>query len=214
MSSTKEVEAVDDNSKLKDDVELEGNNGEEAVDEVKAPIDESLLHGRLALNPRYGVSKWTAWFVLLFALIASGIFFVGQITAMWGLGGTVRVQLDDGTVMQKSYEPFEMSLMFSLKACIKTGLVPEVILGVVLFFFSGVWPHAKLWLMLYCWFGDLSHRFRHIILYWIASFGKFSFADPLSTSILLIFRSFSIAVSISSTHKRAVPSSCSLLYVV
>lgn len=159
-------------------------SGDEAAEEAVTPkvpqVDETLIRGRLALGPRPGVPKWIAWGVLVFAMLSSAIFLVGQITAMWGLGGAVSVELSNGQVLTMSSVPFEMSLFFSLKACIETGLVPEVILGVILFFFSGIWPHAKLLLMLYCWFGNMSHRFRQIVLYWIGSFGKFSFADPLS----------------------------------
>merc|ERR1719401_557319 len=89
-----------------------------------------------------------------------------------------------------------MSLFFSIKCCFQTGMAAEMILGVILFFFSGIWPHVKLILMLVCWFQrKMTHRLRHIILYWIDAFGKFSFLDPLVVVVLMVV--FSVGVDLS-----------------
>ena len=148
---------------------------------------------------KFNIKPCVVWSVLRLALIACAFFLVGQLTPIWGLGASINVHFTESSNQQssivKSYEPYQMSLFFSIKCCLETGLVPEVILGVILFFFSGVWPHVKLGLMLYCWFGRMNHRLRHIILYWVDSFGKYSFADPLVVVALMV--AFTVGVELT-----------------
>ena len=118
-------------------------------------------------DPPFKTPRAVVWTVLVLSTVACLMYLVGQLTPMWGLGASIQITFTEDSnraPVSKSYEPYQMSLFFSIKCCLETGLVAEVILGVILFFFSGVWPHVKLGLMLYAWFARINHRFRAIIL--------------------------------------------------
>ena len=184
---------MDDDPSLTESLIAASNTAKEPQENIKQ--NKSLT---LDTYDKYNIKPCVIWSVLILALIACAFFLVGQLTPMWGLGASINVQFNESSnqsSLVKSYEPYQMSLFFSIKCCIETGLVPEVILGVILFFFSGVWPHVKLGLMLYCWFGRMNHRLRHIILYWVDSFGKYSFADPLVVVALMV--AFTVGVELT-----------------
>ena len=65
---------------------------------------------------------------------------------------------------------FEASFIESVNKLIKLGRKTNhvflQVLGVMLFLFSGVWPHIKLLLLGICWTARLDPRQRQLILYW------------------------------------------------
>jgi paraquat-inducible protein A len=62
----------------------------------------------------------------------------------------------------------------------------QILLAAVLFFFSMVFPFAKLSLLLVLWWGPLAESRRRSMLKWLAVLGKWSMLDVFVVAILIV----------------------------
>jgi paraquat-inducible protein A len=62
----------------------------------------------------------------------------------------------------------------------------ELLLAAVLFFFSMVFPFAKLVTLLVLWWVRLKEESRQTVLRWLGALGKWSMLDVFATSVLIV----------------------------
>eukprot|EP00536_Pseudo-nitzschia_multiseries_P008117 jgi/Psemu1/325071/estExt_fgenesh1_pg.C_2000022 len=112
-------------------------------------------------------------------IIGTVIIFISSNSSV---GASVDVTVQAGPHSLHSAGLFEFSLTKTSKELYLAGIYPLLILVVC---FSGIWPYAKLWLMLHSWMtpcADQHKRERYLLM--LDSFGRFSLVDNY---VLILF---------------------------
>jgi len=156
------------------------------------------------VRPRYWVYIVGACLVL-----AHGMFAYGQVFPMWELNYHVDVNM---TFTAKSWEAkllwWELDLPESYVVAMKDAKTLDVftygnaisqlwdaknlggsfgpqLTAILLVFFSGVWPHAKLFLLNLYWHKSVHENTRTTAFYWLSTFGKWSLADVIVVCVMI-----------------------------
>jgi hypothetical protein len=114
--------------------------------------------------------------------------------------------------------PFDMDEAYSVFGGVHKLLqIDEYLLGLLLLLFSGIWPYLKLLVTITCWVLHLERRpcedkahFRDArcgsnVLFWLELFGKWSYLDVLTITLLACMLTFDVQITAIVAHIRIVP---------
>ena len=109
-------------------------------------------------------------------------FLIGASFVFLVIGLSVPLLTVEKTVFWKHWEN-NYSVFTGVVELAKQG---DILLAFIIFFFSMVFPFAKLWMLTRIWFAVPSGEERKIALHWLGILGKWSMLDVFVVAILVV----------------------------